>query len=151
MIGHDFIQDQVKRFSVKDVENFFKRCETSLSSRTCDAMVDTFLQLSRRVIANFLPVDQEKLLKDLNENFMVKRELSMIAGRLSLNYGRYIPCIRSPVKSPVTLEKPSLARLTGLFVRLARKVRPGKAWQAWPGPGFQGHLGMESPAFLAMK
>lgn len=27
---------------------------------------------------------------DLNDNFVVKRELKMIAGRLSLNYGKYM-------------------------------------------------------------
>ena len=37
----------------------------------------------------FLPVDEGKLLKDLNENFMV-RELGMIASGLSLNYGKYM-------------------------------------------------------------
>ena len=59
-----------------------------MSAKTCDAMVKTFLQLSCQTFARFLSVDQEKLLKDLNENFMVKRELTMIAGRLSLKYGR---------------------------------------------------------------
>jgi len=49
-------------------------------------MVETFLQLSCQALGRFLSVDQEKLLKDLNENFMVKRELTMIAGRLSLKY-----------------------------------------------------------------
>ena len=33
--------------------------------------------------------DEGKLLKDLNENFMV-RELGMIASGLSLNYGKYM-------------------------------------------------------------
>ena len=90
MTGVDLTQDQVKRLGEKDVEKYFKRYETSLSSKTCDAMVDTFLQLSCRLISHFLPVDQSRLLKDLNENFMVKKELSMIAGRLSLNYGKYM-------------------------------------------------------------
>jgi len=90
MTGIELSQDQVKRLSEKDVEKYFKRYETSLSSKNCEAMVDTFLQLSCRLIAHFLPVDQSKLLEDLNDNFMVKRELSMIAGRLSLNYGKYV-------------------------------------------------------------
>jgi len=36
-----------------------------------------------------------------------------------------------------------LAKLTG-------KMRPGKAWQAWPRPSFLGNLGHKSPAFSAM-
>ena len=90
MTGVDLTQDQVKRLNEKDVERYFRRYETSLSSKTCDAMVDTFLQLSCRFISHFLPDDQNRLLKDLNENFMVKKELSIIAGRLSLNYGKYM-------------------------------------------------------------
>ena len=56
-------------------------------------MVDTFLQLSCRLISNFLPVDRGKRLKDLNENFMVRKEFSMIAGRLSPNYGKYMAVV----------------------------------------------------------
>ena len=40
------------------------------------AMVDTFLQLSCKASAHFLPVDEGKRLKDLNDNLMVKRENS---------------------------------------------------------------------------
>lgn len=46
MIGLELSQDQVKRLSEKDVEKYFKRHEASLSSKACDAMVDTFPQLS---------------------------------------------------------------------------------------------------------
>ena len=53
-------------------------------------MVDKLLQLSRNTLAHFIPVDEGKLLKDLNEKFMV-RELGMIANELSLNYGKYMP------------------------------------------------------------
>lgn len=53
-------------------------------------MVDAFRQLSCRLIFHFLPFDRSKLLKDLNDNFMVREELSMIAGILSLNYGKYM-------------------------------------------------------------
>ena len=45
MTGVDLTQDQVKRFNEKDVEKYFRRYETSLSSKTCDTMVDSFLQL----------------------------------------------------------------------------------------------------------
>ena len=53
-------------------------------------MVDTFLQLSCKASAHFLPVDEGKRLKDLNGNLMVKRELRVIAGGSSLKYGSYV-------------------------------------------------------------
>ena len=48
-------------------------------------------------------------------------------------------------------QKPGLARLSGLYAGLARKVWPGKAWQARPRPGFCGHHGHNSLAFPAVK
>ena len=89
MTGVDLTQDQVKRFNEKDVEKYFRRYETSLSSKTCDVMVDTFFQLSCALISHFLLFDQHRLFKNLNENFMVKKEFLIIAGRLSLNYVKY--------------------------------------------------------------
>ena len=90
MVGVSLPQDQVKKLTEQDVEKYFKRYKASLSSKTCDAMVDTFLQLSCKALAHFLSVDEGKLLKHLNNNFMVKRELGMITIGLSLKYGRYV-------------------------------------------------------------
>ena len=86
----EFTQEQIKRLTKKDVEKYFKRYEASLSSKTCDAIVDGFLQLSVRGLAYILPLDQEKLLNNLKKDFMVKRELYLIAGGLYLRYGSYM-------------------------------------------------------------
>ena len=90
MLGVQLTQEQIKRLTKKDVEKYFKRCEASLSSKTCDAIVDTFIQLSCRGLAYFLPIDWEKLLNNLKKDFMVKRELYIIAGGLYLRYGSYM-------------------------------------------------------------
>ena len=90
MIGVQLTQEQIKRLSEKDVETFFKRYEASLSSKTFDAIVDTFIQLSCRTLAYFLPLDQDNLLNNLKKDFMVKRDLYVIAGGLYLRYGKYM-------------------------------------------------------------
>ena len=54
MLGVQLTQEQIKRLTKKDVEKYFKRYEASLSSKTCDAIVDTFIQLSCRGLAYFL-------------------------------------------------------------------------------------------------
>ena len=91
MLGVEFTQEQIKRLTKKDVEKFFKRYEASLSSKTCDAIVDTSIHLSCRGLAYFLPIDrEEKLLNNLKKDFMVKRELYTIAGGLYLRYGSYM-------------------------------------------------------------
>lgn len=50
----------------------------------------TVLELPCKALSSLLPLGEGKLLKDLNDNFMVKRELEMIAGGLSLRYGKYM-------------------------------------------------------------
>ena len=54
----------------------------------------------------FSTVDQSRLLKDLNENFIVKKELSMIAGRLSLNYGKYMALASAALLTAKNVELP---------------------------------------------
>ena len=53
--------------------------------------------------------------------------------------------------SPLHQEPGQKPGLAGLYAGLARKVWPGKVWQARPRPGFRGHHGHNSPAFLAVK
>ena len=83
-------EDQVKKLTEQDVEKYFERYEALLSSKTCDAIVDTFLQLSFKALAHFLPIGKRKLLKDLNDKFMATRELGILASGLSLRYGEYM-------------------------------------------------------------
>ena len=68
-LGVQLTQEQIKRFLKKDLEKYFKRYEASLSSKTYDAIVDTFIQLSCRGLAYFLPLDQEKLLNNMKKDF----------------------------------------------------------------------------------
>ncbi|PFX34640.1 hypothetical protein AWC38_SpisGene455 [Stylophora pistillata] len=106
MIGASLTQDQVKRLSERDVEKYFKRYEASISSKTCDTIVDTFLQLSCKALAYFLLVDEGKLMKDLNDDFIVKRELGMIAGSLSLKYGKYMAIASAALLTAKNVEVP---------------------------------------------
>lgn len=53
---------------------YYKRYEASLSSNTWSDIVDTSLQL----------------LKDLNDNFLVSRELEMAADLLNRKYANYM-------------------------------------------------------------
>ena len=109
IIGIELTQDQVKSASAKDVEKYFKRYEASLSSKTHDTMVDTFLKLSCKTLSHFLPLDSERLFVDLNQNFMVKKELSMIPARLSLKYGKYMAGFSAALLTVKNLKPEELA------------------------------------------
>ena len=78
MIGVELTQDQIKRY------------EASLSSKTCGAIVETFLQASAKALCFFLPLDQETFLSGLKNDFIVNRELNLIAGSLYLKYRKYM-------------------------------------------------------------
>lgn len=55
---------------------------------SCEAIEVMVLELSCKALSSLLPLDEGKLVKDLNDNFMVKRDLEMISGGLSLRYGK---------------------------------------------------------------
>ena len=61
-----------------------------------------------------------------------------------------LPLHQEPGQNPASLAKPGQAGISGFLVKLTRKMRPGKAWQASPRPSFLGNLGHKSPAFSAM-
>ena len=84
VVGESLNQDKVKKITEQDVEKYFKRYEAPLPSKTCNAKIDTFLQLSYNAMAHFLLVDEGKLVKDSNDNLMVRRELGMISGGFSM-------------------------------------------------------------------
>ena len=86
MVGESLNQNKVKKITEQDAEKCFKRYEAPLSSKTCNAKIDTFLQLSYNALAHFLLVDEGKLPKDSNDNLMVRRELGLISGRFSMKY-----------------------------------------------------------------
>ena len=71
---------KLRSFLKKDVEEYLKRYEALLSLKTCVIIVYTFLWLSCKILARILPFDERKVLKDLNYNLIVKRELGMITG-----------------------------------------------------------------------
>ena len=90
MIGVELTQDQIKRLIKEDVEKYFKRYEASLSSKPCGAIVDTFLQASAKALCFLLLLDEEKFLNGLKKDFIVNRELNLIAAALYLKYGKYM-------------------------------------------------------------
>ena len=48
------------------------------------------MQASAKALCFFLPLDEEKFLSGLKNDFIVKRELNLIAGSLYLKYRKYI-------------------------------------------------------------
>ena len=53
MLGVDLTQDQVKNLNAGEVEKYFKRYEALLSSKTCNAIGEIFLELSCKIFYFF--------------------------------------------------------------------------------------------------
>lgn len=91
-IGVLLTHEQVKRLSDKDVENYFKRYEVYVSSKTNDTLVDSFLTFASKIVGNFLPIkDVEALRNELKNDYIITaKQLANLAGNLSLKCGRLL-------------------------------------------------------------
>ena len=126
MIGVELTQDQIKRLSKKDVEKYFKRYEASLSSKTCGAIVETFLQASAKALCFFLPLDQEKFLSGLKNDFIVNRELNLIAGSLYLKYGKYMAAASASLLAANSLKLEEANKVSARSEEVKRSEEPVK-------------------------
>ena len=125
-IGVELTQDQIKRLSKKDVEKYFKRYEASLSSKTCGAIVETFLQASAKALCFFLPLDQEKFLSGLKNDFIVNRELNLIAGSLYLKYGKYMAAASASLLAANSLKLEEANKVSARSEEVKRSEEPVK-------------------------
>ncbi|EDO45808.1 predicted protein [Nematostella vectensis] len=90
-LGVDMSLGDIKKLSAKDVEKYFVRYQTVLGKQVTDGLVESALQVVSQVISYVVPVDDtEALSKDLQNDELVKRELSNFAGLLVLKGGRMV-------------------------------------------------------------
>ncbi|EDO41662.1 predicted protein [Nematostella vectensis] len=79
-LGVDMSLGDIKKLSAKDVEKYFVRYQTVLGKQVTDGLVESALQAVSQVISYVVPVDDtEALSKDLQNDELVKRELSNFA------------------------------------------------------------------------
>ena len=81
----------MKRLSDKDVQKYSKRYEAYIGHKKTDAMVDSFIMLLSRGLGKVLPIgDVQALQEELNTDYIITQELSMLAGGLALRFGRFL-------------------------------------------------------------
>jgi len=91
-IGVHLSHDQVKRLPDKDVEKLAKRYETWVGSKTTDCFIDGFIFLATHLVqmGGLKIKDVKAYQKELKEDYILNNELSFLAGKLSLYFGRTI-------------------------------------------------------------
>ena len=91
VVGVQLTHEQVKRLSDKEVEKYHKRQEAYIGSKTTESLIDSFLMLFSKGMGLVVKIDDiEKLQQDLKNDYIIKHELSSLAGGVALRCGRLL-------------------------------------------------------------
>ena len=91
-LGVEMSLEKIHKLPDKEVEKFFKRYQKVAGQKMANGLVDSAISTATKVISCFLPIDDtEELCYDLQNDELVKRELSNIAGLLVVRGERLVP------------------------------------------------------------
>ena len=83
--------EKIHKLSDKEVEKYFNRYQKVAGQKMANGLVDSAISTATKVISCFLPIDDtEELCYDLQNDELVQRELSNIAGLLVVRGGRLV-------------------------------------------------------------
>ena len=83
--------EKIHKLPDKEVEKSFNRYQKVAGQKMANGLVDSAISTATKVISCFLPIDDtEELCYDLQNDELVKRELSNIAGLLVVRGGRLV-------------------------------------------------------------
>ena len=90
-LGVEMSLEKIHKLPDKEVEKFFNRYQKVAGQKMANGLVDSAISTATKVISCFLPIDDtEELCYDLQNDELVKRELSNIAGFLVVRSGRLV-------------------------------------------------------------
>ena len=90
-LGVEMSLEKIHKLPDKEVERFFNRYQKVAGQKMANGLVDSAISTATKVISCFLPIDDtEELCYDLQNDELVKRELSNIAGLLVVRGGRLV-------------------------------------------------------------
>ena len=90
-LGVEMSLEKIHKLSDKEVEKYFNRYQKVAGQKMANGLVDSAISTVTKVISCFLPIDDtEELCYDLQNDELVKRELSNIAGLPVVRGGRLV-------------------------------------------------------------
>ena len=90
-LGVEMSLEKIHKLPDKEVEKFFNRYQKVAGQKMANGLVDSAISTATKVISCFLPIDDtEELCYDLQNDELVKREPSNIAGLLVVRGGRLV-------------------------------------------------------------
>ena len=90
-LGVEMSLEKIHKLPDKEVEKFFNRYQKVAGQKMANGLIDSAISTATKVISCFLPIDDtEELCYDLQNDELVKRELSNIVGLLVVRGGRLV-------------------------------------------------------------
>ena len=90
-LGVEMSLEKIHKLPDKEVEKFFNRYQKVAGQKMANGLVDSAISTATKVISCFVPIDDtEELCYDLQNDELVKCELSNIAGLLVVRGGRLV-------------------------------------------------------------
>ena len=90
-IGVQLTHEQVKPLTDKEVVKYYKRYKAYVGNKKTETLIDSFLMLVSKGVGMVVSIDDVKeLQKDLKNDYIINKELSSVAGSLSLRCGRLL-------------------------------------------------------------
>ena len=90
-LGVEMSLEKIHKLSDEEVEKYFNKYQKVAGQKMANGLVDSAISTATKVISCFLPIDDtEELCYDLQNDELVKRELSNIAGLLVVRGGRLV-------------------------------------------------------------
>ena len=90
-LGVEMSLEKIHKLSDKEVEKYFNSYQKVAGQKMANGLVDSAISTATKVISCFLPIDDtEELCYDLQNDELVKREQSNIAGLLVVRGGRLV-------------------------------------------------------------
>ena len=90
-IGVNLTHEQVRRLDEKEVMKYYKRYETYVGAKTTETLIENFLAFSTKALGRVVPInDANALQNELKNDYIITKELSNIAGKIALRWGRFL-------------------------------------------------------------
>ena len=87
-IGSQLTNDEVKRFSDKDVMKYYKWYETHIGTKTTETLIESFLSFATKAPSMVVWLkDADALQNELKNDYIITKELSELSGGLALRCG----------------------------------------------------------------
>ena len=90
-LGEDLNLGDIRKLKEADVLKYYNRYQSVLEKQLHKGLIESFIRTTVKRLSYFLNFDDtEEISKDLQNNELVKRELSLISGQLVLRGGRFV-------------------------------------------------------------